>query len=171
MSDRQIRVTASIGFVVGAVLGMAGTFAPSASLRGLAWGVDGVALVVAAALLVVFHFRKGNDLVAGGYLVFAIGEALILTAAAAPIEASVPAFGAGVALWAAALALVSAPKVLPVAVRAVGLVASLLFAAHAVQVFLGVGLTPLSTPLPFFAYPFLAATLLGWAWVHLKLAV
>ena len=30
----------------------------------------------------------------------------------------------------------------------------------------GGGLTPLSVPLPFYAYPFLAATLLGWAWVH-----
>jgi hypothetical protein len=29
-------------------------------------------------------------------------------------------------------------------------------------------LTPLSEPLPFFAYPFLAATLFGWAWMHYR---
>jgi hypothetical protein len=34
--------------------------------------------------------------------------------------------------------------------------------------FSGRPLTPLSQPLPFFAYPFLAATLVGWAWVHYK---
>jgi hypothetical protein len=37
-----------------------------------------------------------------------------------------------------------------------------------VQVFAGRPLTPLSVPLPFFAYPFLAVTLFGWAWAHLK---
>jgi hypothetical protein len=31
-----------------------------------------------------------------------------------------------------------------------------------------VALTPLSQPLPFFAYPFLAATLCGWAWAILS---
>ncbi|PYN92874.1 MAG: hypothetical protein DMD91_31470 [Candidatus Rokuibacteriota bacterium] len=30
---------------------MAGTFAPSAAFRGLAWGIDGVSLVMAGALL------------------------------------------------------------------------------------------------------------------------
>jgi hypothetical protein len=29
-------------------------------------------------------------------------------------------------------------------------------------------LLPTSSPLPFFAYPFLVATLLGWAWVLLR---
>jgi hypothetical protein len=47
-----------------------------------------------------------------------------------------------------------------------GTVAALLFAVTAARIFQGGGLTPLSTPLPFYAYPFLAATLLGWAWVH-----
>jgi hypothetical protein len=47
-----------------------------------------------------------------------------------------------------------------------GFVASLLFTIVAVQMFLGRPLTPLSEPLPFFAYPFLALTLFGWAWVH-----
>jgi hypothetical protein len=36
----------------------------------------------------------------------------------------------------------------------------------ALELFIGRTLTPLSQPLPFFAYPFLAATLVGWAWVH-----
>jgi len=38
----------------------------------------------------------------------------------------------------------------------------------AVQLFMGHALTPLSQPLPFFAYPFLVATLFGWAWVHYR---
>jgi hypothetical protein len=71
-------------------------------------------------------------------------------------------------LWAASLALISAPSVLPTLVRGVGLIASVLFALLAVQVFAGRPLTPLSAPLPFFAYPYLAATLFGWAWARLK---
>ena len=38
----------------------------------------------------------------------------------------------------------------------------------AARMFLGARLTALSAPLPFGAYPFLAITLLGWAWAHLS---
>jgi hypothetical protein len=52
---------------------------------------------------------------------------------------------------------------MPLWVRGFGLFAALLFTVVAVQIFAGRALTPLSQPLPFFAYPFLAATL---AWVN-----
>ncbi len=168
MSDSRLRLIAAIGLAIGAVLGMAGTFAPSASWRGLAWGLDGTALIVAAALLAIHHVRRGNDGVAAGFLVFVVGEALILSGAAMDLAASAPSFAAGVGLWAASLALVSASSAMPLAVRGVGFVGSLLFAVVAVEIFLGRSLTPLSQPLPFFAYPFLAATLFGWAWVHYR---
>jgi len=92
MANRDARLIAPSGLVIGAVLGMAGTFVPSASLRGLLWGLDGIALVVATALLTIHHFRRGNDLVAGGFLVFVVGEALILAGAAMDLEASAPLF-------------------------------------------------------------------------------
>jgi len=53
-------------------------------------------------------------------------------------------------------------------VRGAALVAALLFTVVALQIFSGRALTPLSQPLPFFAYPFLAATLFGWAWAHYR---
>ena len=77
-----------------------------------------------------------------------------------------PVFGAGVGLWAASLALISAPNIMPGWVRAAALIAALLLVTVALQIFAGQPLTPLSRPLPFFAYPFLAATLVGWAWMH-----
>jgi hypothetical protein len=154
--------------VIGAVFGIAGTFAPSASWRGLAWGLDGTALVVASALLAVHHFRRGNDLAAAGFLVFVAGEALILSGTAMTLEASTPTFAAGVALWAASLSLVGASNVMPVFVRVTGFMAALLFAIVAVRIFMGTALTPLSEPLPFFAYPLLVATLFGWAWAHYR---
>ena len=168
MNDARLRLIAAIGLVIGAVLGIAGTFAPSASLRGLAWGVDGTALIVASALLAVHHIRHGNDLAAAGFVVFVAGEALILSGAAMTLEASAPLFAAGVGLWAASLVLVGVSKTMPVPIRGVGFIGALLFGVVAVRVFMGAPLTPLSEPLPFFAYPFLAATLLGWAWVHYR---
>jgi hypothetical protein len=147
---------------------MAGTFAPSAALRGLAWGVDGTALIVASALLAVHHFRRGNDLAAAGFLVFVVGEALLLSGVAMTLEASAPSFAAGVGLWAASLVMVSASNIMPVVVKGVGFLGALMFAVVAVRIFMGDALTPLSAPLPFFAYPVLAATLFGWAWVHYR---
>jgi hypothetical protein len=168
VSDARLRLVAAIGLVLGAVLGIAGTFAPSASLRGLAWGLDGTALIVASALLAVYHWRRGNELAAAGFLVFVAGETLIVSGSAMTLEASAPSFAAGTSLWAASLILVGASRTMPVLIRGIGFIAALLFGVVAVQIFTGVALTPLSEPLPFFAYPFLAATLLGWAWVHYR---
>jgi hypothetical protein len=102
---------------------MAGTFAPSPSVRGLLGGLDGIALIVATAMLTVHYFRRGNDVVATGFLVFVVGETLIVASAAMDLVMSGPE---------------------------------------------GHALTPLSQPLPFFAYPFPVATLFGWAWVHYR---
>jgi hypothetical protein len=100
--------------------------------------------------------------------VFAIGEGVLLSGTAAGPSASVPAFAAGSALWAAALALISAPRQRPLWLRLLGAVAACLFAATAGRIYGGAALLPTSTPLPFFAYPFLVATLLGWAWVLMR---
>ena len=133
-------------------------------LRGLAWGIDGVGLVMASALLTIAFYGKGQDLVAAGFLVFAIGQGLILSGAAMELTASVPSFGAGTSLWALALVLISIPRVFPLPVRLLGMGAAALFGATALQIFAGIQLMPTSAPLPFSAYPVLVATLVGWIW-------
>lgn len=168
-TDRPSVVAPSC-LIVGALLGLAGSLAPSASLRGLAWGVDGTALIVGAAVLAVHFIRIGEDLLAAGFLVFIAGETLVVSGSAMSLEASGPSFAAGAGLWAAALVLISAPKVMPVVVRLLGFIAAGLFAGLALQVFAGRSLTPLSAPLPFFAYPFLVLTMFGWAWWCLRAA-
>jgi hypothetical protein len=168
MSGERLRIVAAAGLVIGALLGMAGTFAPSAELRGLAWGVDGTALIVGVALLAVHHLRQGNEQLAAGFLVFLAGETLIVSGSAMELAASAPTVAAGFGLWAAALALISAAPALPTLVRATGAIAAILLAVPAARMFGGAALTPLSRPLPFFAYPFLAITLFGWAWVHVR---
>jgi hypothetical protein len=168
MDTERHRIGVAAALVVGALLGMAGTFAPTDQLRALAWGIDGTALVVASALLVVYHMRQGNDTAAAGFLVFLAGETLIVSGSAMSLEASAPTFAAGAALWSAALGLISVPRTMPAIVRATGALAAVLFAVTAVRMFNGASLTPLTQPLPFFAYPALVVTLLGWAWAHVK---
>jgi hypothetical protein len=166
--DQRLRVLASTGLAVGGILGMAGTFAPSSALRGLAWGIDGVALVMAGAILTVVFYRAGQDLVAAGFLILAIGEGIILSGAAMDLDASVPSFGAGTSLWAMALVLISVAPVFRFPIRILGLIAASLFVATALQIFAGIPLSPISSPLPFFVYPFFVATFFGWIWTLLK---
>ncbi|HEX4999767.1 MAG TPA: hypothetical protein VFY29_16225 [Terriglobia bacterium] len=155
---------AMAGLALGGTLGMAGTVVSSPTARAALWAIDGVGLIVATALLAVKHSREGNDIVASGFLVFAIGEAIILSGTAAPIEASVPSFGAGVALWSVALLLTCAPRNFAIGIRVAGLIGSALFATTSARIFLGEQVLPISSPLPFFAYPFLVFTLAGWIW-------
>jgi hypothetical protein len=168
MRDEQLRTIAAAGLVAGAVLGMAGSFAPSAEMRGLAWGIDGVALVVATALLGLLWLRRGDTSLAAGFLIYMVGESFMVSGSPMELAASAPTIAAGTGLWSAGLALVSASAAMPKFVRVTGSIASILFAVTAVRLFAGAALTPLSQPLPFFGFPFLAATLLGWAWVHVR---
>jgi len=65
-------------------------------------------------------------------------------------------------------ALVSVSRAMPRLVSGLGTIAVVLFAVVAVRIFSGTTLTPLSRPLPFFAHPFLGATLLGGARAHYR---
>ena len=167
-SEQALDRIAASGLLVGAGFGLAGTLVKSPYLQASLWAIDSVGLVIASSLLALKYVRAGEDVVAGGFLVFAIGEGVLLSGTAAGPSGSVPAFAAGTALWAAALALVSAPRLLPTWLRALGAVAACLFALTSARIYAGEELLPTSAPLPFFAYPFLVATLLGWAWTLMK---
>ena len=167
-SDTPLNRIAAVGLLVGAAFGLAGTLVASPHAQASLWAIDSVALVIATSLLALKFFRAGADVLAAGFLVFAIGEGVLLSGTAGRPKASVPAFAAGTALWAAALALVSAPPRLGRWLRLLGGAAACLFAITAGRIYAGEALLPTSSPLPFFAYPFLVATLLGWAWMLLR---
>jgi hypothetical protein len=163
-----INVVAAIGLALGGVFGMAGTMVAEQNLRAIFWGIDSVGLVVATALLALKFFRKGNDFVAAGFLVFAMGEAVLLSGTAASLADSVPSFAAGTALWSAALLLTGLPKTFPAWVRLASIVGATLFATTSARIFWGEQLLPTASPLPYFAYPFLVLTFAGWIWTLLK---
>ncbi|TMJ34760.1 MAG: hypothetical protein E6G89_19975 [Alphaproteobacteria bacterium] len=91
-----------------------------------------------------------------------------MSGTAAGASASVPSFGAGVALWAVALLLISIPKQFPIWVRGFGIVAAILFLITAARIFSGEQVLPTASPLPSFAYPFLVITFAGWIWMLLR---
>lgn len=159
---------ACLGLALGGIFGMAGSMVAAANLRAAFWALDAVGLVVAASILALSYFRKGKDAIAAGFLVFAIGEGVMLSGTASSLAASVPAFAAGTALWSAALLLTCLPKEFVLWTRLAGIAAAILFAIVAAEIFWGVALTPLSRPLPFFGYPFLVLTFAGWIVTLLK---
>jgi len=168
MNERLTKITASIGLFIGGIFGMAGSFAPSPSLRCLAWAIDGVGLILATALLTVYYFRKGMDTAAAGFLIFAIGESLVLSSNGMDLNSNLTSFGAGTSLWAASLFVISFQKIYPVFIRCAGLLAGVLFSVVAAQIFAGHPLNGLTKPLPFYAYPIFVITIFGWAWTLLR---
>jgi hypothetical protein len=147
-SEQVLDRIAAVGLLVGAGFGLAGTLVESPQLQASLWAIDSVGLVIATSLLALKYFRAGEDVVSGGFLVFAIGEGALLSGTAAGPSGSVPAFAAGTALWAAALALVSGPRLLPGWLRALGAVAACLFALTSACIYAGEELLPTSAPCP-----------------------
>jgi hypothetical protein len=161
-------IVAVIGLALGGILGMVGTFVGERRIQSACWAIDGVGLVVASALLALQYFRKDRDVVAAGFLVFSIGEAVMLTGTATSLAESAPSFAAGTALWAASLVLTSVPREFASWVRVFGSIGAILFAITSAKLFWGEPVLPTSAPLPFYAYPFLVATFIGWIWHLIK---
>ena len=110
MATRQLNLLASAGLAVGGAAGMAGTFLEP-PLRGLLWTIDGSALVMASAILAACFLRAKQDLAAAGFIAFAIGQGLVISTAGQDVVAGAQVFGAGAALWAVGLAMVSGSSV------------------------------------------------------------
>jgi hypothetical protein len=158
-----LKIIATAGLVLGGGFGIAGAMV-SQPLQAILWAIDGAGLVMATVLLTIKCFRTGNDVVAGGFLVFAIGEGVLLSSAVDP-GSSIPSFAAGITQWGTALLLVSVPGLFALPVRIIGIVSAILFILTAARIFMGEQLLPTSTPLAIDAYPFLVATFIGWIWM------
>lgn len=158
----NLRILIIAGLIAGAVLGIAGSVITAQDVRAVCWAIDSTGLIIATVILALVYGRNGRLELAAGFLVYAIGEAVMLTGTSASLEASVPAFAAGTALWSAALTLTSVPRVFALWTRLAGMIAAILFGIVSLSIFRGIPLTPIARPLPFFAYPFLVLTFIGW---------
>ena len=166
--SRNLRILAVAGLVAGGALGMAGSIVTSDQVRAVCWAIDGVGVIIAATILAITHVRSGRLEVAAGFLIYAIGESVMLAGTAMSLQQSVPAFAAGTALWSAGLTLICVPRVFAIWARLSGLISAVLFGIVSITIFHGIPLTPITRPLPFFAYPFLVITFIGWIVAILK---
>src|SRR5262245_7634818 len=157
--DKTIDNVTMLGLALGAILGPVGTLVPDAGVQALLWAIDGAGLVMAATLLCLRYFRQSNDIVAAGFLVFALGGGVLMSG-----RVGGPAYATGVALWSLALFLTSLPRQFALPIRIVGIAGAILFVIVAARVYLGEALSPTASPLPFLAYPLLVLTLIGWIW-------
>jgi hypothetical protein len=87
MSNRRLAILAAVSLAVGGLLGLAGSFSPPA-IRGVAWGLDGTALVMGALLLAVHHIKLGNEQLAAGFFTFVAGQTLVVSSSAMNLAAS-----------------------------------------------------------------------------------
>lgn len=153
---------------MGCILGVAGSVVHSDTFRNLAWAAGSAGIIVAAGLLAIYHFRKGYDVMAAGFFILALGEAVVFSSCATSPGDNIPSFGAGSFLWALSIAILSVQKFFPLFVRVTGIIASILFASVSVSIFIGQQVNALSKPFPYLAYPFYAVTLVGWVWTLLR---
>jgi hypothetical protein len=166
--NRELRVLAAIGLVLGATLGMAGSIVAASNVRAVCWAIDAAGVIVATVILALSYLRAAKMEVAAGFLIYAIGEAIMLTGTSMSLDASVPAFAAGTALWSLGLILISVPREFLLLTRLTGLIAAVEFGMVSLQIFWGRPLTPISRPLPMFAYPILVLTFFGWIWTIVR---
>jgi hypothetical protein len=165
---RPLNLVIIVGLMLGGIFGMAGTFVGDQRLRAVFWAIDGLGLIVATAILALKHFRSGNDAVAAGFLVYCIGESVMLGGTAQPLNAMVPTFGAGSALWAAALLMTSIPRRFAIWVRVVSIIGALVFATTFAEILWGRPILPTSSPLPGLGYPFMILAYCGWIWTMVR---
>jgi hypothetical protein len=106
-------------------------------LRYIAWNIDGVGLVIASILLTLYYQKKGLRITASGFLIFALGESVIISSNSVHLEDNIYTFGAGTALWAIALLVISSQKTYSIIIRSTGIVSAILFSIVTVLIFTG----------------------------------
>jgi hypothetical protein len=168
MKEKSIVITSAAGLLLGCISGMAGSIVPSDTFRNLAWAMGSTGIILAGALLTMYYFRKGNDIMAAGFLILSIAESTVFSSCATSLNDNISSFGAGVILWALSISVISLQKIFPLFVRCTGAIAAILFTILSVRIFTGHSLNALAKPLPYYAYPFYAATLFGWTWTLLR---
>ena len=167
------RILIVVGFAVGAVLGFGGNFLPAGPPQNIVYAFSSLGIIVGSALFAAWFARQGKSIVAVGFALLALAESISLPGlflvASAPTFPAAYTFAAGVALYAVALPLVSAPHAFPIWTRIVGVLAAIPFAVHALLWLLGRSPAP-EGPLASIGYVLLIVTIVGWIITALRAA-
>ena len=91
---RQTNIVAAIGLFIGAFFGFSGMLFTQPDVQVGLFVVSGIGLTTGLAMLATKFLREGQDLIATGFLLFAIGEAIITAGTAADVQTGEATFGA-----------------------------------------------------------------------------
>lgn len=156
------------GFALAVVFGISGSAVKDPVTQAIFYEISSIGLTVAAVLMAGKFARENADLLSAGFLILAIGEAVMSGGAAADsISGSSSAFGAGMALYVPALLMISLPGRYPLFVRITGALASIPFAIAAAMIFMGQEVLSTS-PFPSAGYGLLSLTIIGWIYTLLR---
>lgn len=159
--DRTKHILAAAGLGIGVIFGLSGSMVGDPQLRIILYEISSVGLTAACTLLALMFYRREEDLVACGFLLLAIAEGVMSGGNAAGDLGGQPAFGAGMALYAPALLLISVPKTFAVWNRLTGVAAAIVFSVAAAIIF-GGGEVLSTSGLAGAGYGLLSLTIVGW---------
>jgi hypothetical protein len=150
-----------VGLAMGALFGVAGSFFTSPVLQIILYEISTVGLTAASALLCIKFLRQKNDLLASGFLLLAIAEAVMSAGATAGQVDGQPSFAAGMALYVPAFLIIGFTNGFPVWTRFTIVAAVIPFLIAASIIFSG-GLVLSTSAFPGAGYGFLTLTIIGW---------
>lgn len=159
--NTKLNNLASIGLALGAIFGTSGSIFTEPIMQIVQYQISSIGLTVACALLTMKFLREEKDFIAAGFLLFAIGEAVMTAGAASGQVGGQPSFAAGMALYVPAFLLISIPKRFPLWARITGISATIPFLIAASKIFLG-GQVLSTSPIPGVGYGLLVVTIIGW---------
>ena len=155
------RILIAAGFAIGAVFGMTGNVLPAGAPQDVAWVVSSLGLMMSSALFAAWFARRGHDIVAVGFALFALAEGVIVSGGTPTDPGGEASFAGAAALYALALLLIGVPAVLPVWTRIVGSLAAAPFGVHGLLWRLGEA-PESSGPFAGAGYMLLTIAVVGW---------
>ena len=163
----QINLIAAIGLAIGAFFGMSGLFFTTPTVQLCVFVISGVGFTTGLALLAVKFLREQQDLLATGFLLFAIGEAISTLSAAAEEKTGTAAFAGCMLFYFVGFMFICLTPIFPLWTRITGILSALIFLTAASRFYLGFGIDTADT-LPGLAYGLLTITIVGWIVYLLK---
>ena len=157
----KINVIASIGFICGAVFGIAGSIFEDSVMQMCSYEISSVGLIAASALLTIKFLNEKKEILSAVFLLLAIAEAVMSGGTALGQTGAQASFGAGMALYVPAFLLISITKGFPLWSRITGVLATIPFLIAASKIFMG-ELVLSTSALPGAGYCLLTITAIGW---------
>ncbi|MBK8505067.1 MAG: hypothetical protein IPL46_24405 [Saprospiraceae bacterium] len=167
MRQTNLILIACAGLAIGAIFGIFGSLVADPIMQILLYEISSVGLTSGCALLTIKYIQEKEELMAAGFLLFAIAEAVMSGGSAVGQIGGQAAFGAGLALYLPALWLISSTKKFSILFRFTGIAATIPFGIAAAKIFMGTEVLSTSA-LPGAGYGLLSLTIFGWIWSLLK---